>query len=902
MTLAPTDTGPRESGVHFSPLGIKSLSANLNVCLYHSKTGSKDGSSSIAYGDPARRLQEDFTSFQQDESLSSAHYQTVFVLTTSPDTNVQGNSSIPLETEQDSYRQRSHGQHDTRPLLTERKVKRQLFPGTVSKVLADVNKLWDISVSEDEGIHRLNGRIDGESLAIPFASICTLPNLRCISPVSNKLQKTVDKETEAKLLRLKCLKRQRELLNRVQRARKHLQLFLAKCAVDHCSQQISGIAKHTLERVNAHHNCTSQPCTDVHTDPDVGLTTSACTDVKHGAPRDTSTAIRRFSASAAQIIGCIQQELDSDVTENSSDEEWDDNPKKTHDCTAELNWLSGRADIGSRWTWLQAQIAELEYKIHHLGDLHSHLRNKKRKLVFHEYSNCVLGEETHLPYPGASLQSAETLATPLEETDPAMDLEMSPSSPTLLLRNIEKQSARLTEMVSSVITATPTSPVKPFADGRMSTRAAQGISKLQKTGTPNRNGLGKRQPVKKKKRIRVRASSILTNSAARTRPLLLFHKQNLYRLIPGCTPLHLALPSPQPLHGSHQQISDCSPTNVSGDKLQTPVLVKRNVCELDPNFHPVLSLPSDLPLHLHLEGLLKCKSDIMDDLSSRIFTPGDDENVSYVPPKWSKSCASIASLPLVLETPSRERRPGNLAKSGIYLGLVPQPDDLSVTPTSQKTSVQLQARDPNVLSATRRRVRSESSYDIDNIVIPMNLVAPSKLEKLQYKEILTPSWKEVALEPLKSPPCEEMEDLSDEAFLIRHQKYEQSERVRWSFWEQRKWPKRNRSSSHSSGQCPENIFLCTEDDCSSDSTLPVSWETAPPGGCNSQSLHSRVDFHQGKAEYWERRIFPLTGEAAAALKQTSKPTDHSSCTATILPTLEEKGVEHLHSSCDKENR
>lgn len=37
-------------------------------------------------------------------------------------------------------------------------------------------------------------------------------------------------------------------------------------------------------------------------------------------------------------------------------------------------------------------------------------------------------------------------------------------------------------------------------------------------------------------------------------------------------------------------------------------------------------------------------------------------------------------------------------------------------------------------------MRSESSYDIDNIVIPMSLVAPSKLEKLQYKEILTPRF------------------------------------------------------------------------------------------------------------------------------------------------------------------
>ena len=30
----------------------------------------------------------------------------------------------------------------------------------------------------------------------------------------------------------------------------------------------------------------------------------------------------------------------------------------------------------------------------------------------------------------------------------------------------------------------------------------------------------------------------------------------------------------------------------------------------------------------------------------------------------------------------------------------------------------------------------------------MSLVAPAKLEKLQYKEILTPRWRKVVLQPL----------------------------------------------------------------------------------------------------------------------------------------------------------
>ncbi|XP_069839324.1 KAT8 regulatory NSL complex subunit 1-like protein isoform X2 [Dendropsophus ebraccatus] len=899
MTPALTDTVPQEPGVHFSPcLGIKSLSADLGVCVDNTKTGSKASSSSVAYCDHSLCLQEDFSSLPQNESLSSSQYQTLFVLTTSSVMDVQDNGSFTLMTEQDSHRQRFLAQHDARPLLPEKKVKRELFPGTISKVLADVNKLWDISVTEDEGVHRLNGRIDGESLAIAFPSICSLPDLKSISPMKDKLQSAANRESEAKLLHLRCLNRQRVLLSRAQRVRKRLQLLLAKYAANHCSQQIGGLVKYK--------NSASRSSTGVHTHPDVAVrpTKSAHIDYKEGATQATPAAIRKFSVPAARILGCIQQELDSDVTESSSEEEGEERPKMTQDCAAEIKWLSERANGGSRWTWLQAQIAELEYKIHQLVDLHSQLRIKKGTLVFKECSNCIPGEETHLPYPGTSLQPAETLATPPEETNPppAMDLEMSPSSPTLLLRNIEKQSAQLTEMVSSLITAipiglSPTDPVKPF--GKMAARVPQGPSKLQKAGAPTMNGFCKKQPVKKRNRIRAKASTTSASSSARTRPLLLFHKRNLYRMFPGHKLFHLSLHSAEPLHKSHESWQ----TLLRCDKPQQPVLVKRNVCQLDPCFHPVLSLPSDLQLHLHLEGLLKCKSDSTDALSSSFFHTNYDEDFSYA----ARSDTSPARPQVVHETPNQERRYGNATEADTHLSLVATADDLCVTPTAQKTPVQV--RDPSiVLSAARKRLRSESSNDIDNIVIPMNLIAPSKLEKLQYKEILTPSWKEVALEPLTSPQCEkevfQLEDLSDEAFLIRHQKYEQEEKSLWSFWEYRKCPKRSRTSSHSSGHYPGNMFLCNEDNCSPNSMSPISWDTPPPSGYASQSLQFTADHQQGKAEQWERRVFPLTDEAAMAIMDTDKVTQQPSCPSTIqsTPTHVDKGAECLHSSCDKEYR
>lgn len=39
--------------------------------------------------------------------------------------------------------------------------------------------------------------------------------------------------------------------------------------------------------------------------------------------------------------------------------------------------------------------------------------------------------------------------------------------------------------------------------------------------------------------------------------------------------------------------------------------------------------------------------------------------------------------------------------------------------------------------------KRKSSYDIDHIVIPMSMAATTRVEKLKYKEIITPSWREI---------------------------------------------------------------------------------------------------------------------------------------------------------------
>ena len=48
----------------------------------------------------------------------------------------------------------------------------------------------------------------------------------------------------------------------------------------------------------------------------------------------------------------------------------------------------------------------------------------------------------------------------------------------------------------------------------------------------------------------------------------------------------------------------------------------------------------------------------------------------------------------------------------------------------------------------RRRSESQHAFDIDNIVIPYSIASTTRVEKLQYKEILTPKWRIIEYSPL----------------------------------------------------------------------------------------------------------------------------------------------------------
>ncbi|KAG9343836.1 hypothetical protein JZ751_013217, partial [Albula glossodonta] len=151
-----------------------------------------------------------------------------------------------------------------------------------------------------------------------------------------------------------------------------------------------------------------------------------------------------------------------------------------------------------------------------------------------------------------------------------------------------------------------------------------------------------------------------------------------------------------------------------------------------------------------------------------------------------------------------------------------------------------------------RRRRGESSFDINNIVIPMSVAATTRVEKLQYKEILTPSWREVDIcaQPIAEEDDRvEVEDLSEAAFSQLHLPCEEQERSRWT------WTASSMAKRRGSRPASPDLLSNPHTPCSRDShrlQLRVWFGL----GVHIPLLSFSVWVPQ-PVQPWERRTFPL---------------------------------------------
>lgn len=65
------------------------------------------------------------------------------------------------------------------------------------------------------------------------------------------------------------------------------------------------------------------------------------------------------------------------------------------------------------------------------------------------------------------------------------------------------------------------------------------------------------------------------------------------------------------------------------------------------------------------------------------------------------------------------------------------------TPTStpSPTASLTQSMPPASLGSLLKKKKGSNAFDINNIVIPYSMASATRVEKLQYKEIPTPSWR-----------------------------------------------------------------------------------------------------------------------------------------------------------------
>ncbi|XP_069790156.1 KAT8 regulatory NSL complex subunit 1-like protein isoform X2 [Narcine bancroftii] len=647
-------------------------------------------------------------------------------------------------------------------------------------------------------------------------------------------------EIERNAQLLECLDRQQKLAKKASRLKNRLQIIQAKHITHHIKHQMQQLIESSYQRQQALGKIESSKTNLANLD-----------EIKHdgsvqngSVPNHVISELYKYSHFSKAVLSHIEENVDSDATVCSTDEDSDveemslrRNISVKH--RSEWAWAVDRAKIASRWTWLQAQISELEYRIRRMSDIYRHVRSTKEMVILDDLrpSKDILKQQMQLTEAAVLLVAAEDNKTPAEIMYSTLDcnFKMSPSSPSLLLRNIDKQSAQLTESVNSLIPPLNLSPASSPVSRKTCNHLDASVSSF-----------GSEEILFKKWQLKRTEQQLLSvnDTSARVRPLRTLNKRRLF---------FFANNTSRKVQAAAMQCQCSWPVCCKNCDIDPRTLTwKDQVALLDPCFHPVLSLHGDVPLILHFQTLLNeeewnnqsfppemnnikgsltnntlCKrhphEDILDSFGCKV---NKEHCAEVLGQHWNQS-SSIPELHTPAEATRkslrelRKRRhsnekttvvnkkhcallnseecPGSSVKITQTSDLIQRtqcssPTDSWTTRSTPSQRAPSQSKDIPL----RQRQQSECCYDIDNIVVPMSLVATSKIEKLQYKEIITPSWRIMAFQPLKKEHLQEneLEDTSDEAFALRHKKHEVREQARWLLWEQSRCHRRgNRLSS-----------------------------------------------------------------------------------------------------------
>ncbi|XP_044073599.1 KAT8 regulatory NSL complex subunit 1-like protein isoform X2 [Siniperca chuatsi] len=657
------------------------------------------------------------------------------------------------------------------------------------------------------------------------------------------------------------LSRQAGLRNRAQRLQRRLQALLGEHALLHCNQQLEGLKRHCqLGGVSL-----ASP-DSIH--PGI-LPPLGCKPhfswLESSTASSSFTELSEFSRSSQAVLRGLQEDLDSEATASSSSDDEQEEDKshgktKTPGGSCERRWLEERAELGSRWSWVQLRLVELEGRIQQLVELHKHIRSTKGGVVLAESQ----------PLTDRWIQH-----TLLREMA-ASDADAEPCSPTRLLHNIERQSAQLSQIVNSLMPPLSFSPLSKQPHTWKGKRAFTSGQKGDDVFVP---GSCKRRRPGTRRLFKADVSCV----CARTRPLVTYHKPKLFTFNtnnpsrPQDSGKSTSTLSSSLSTSSCSCCSSCDPVVLCCDpECSSSRALSSRTPSSTP--HPVLSLSFDTPLSHHVKRALareewSQRPLVINQPSSpahykrRSSTPLHSSHKYKQHARHHKSrVMGLSPIGMAGSAQSQHRRANQRKKKRRHINrLIEDKEDVlyqlcdpedssdgvleeSYTQVSRKQASQ---------GFVRKR-QGESVYNINNIVIPMSL---AKVEKLQYKDILTPSWRAVdASSPMNREAEEEedneegqVEDLIDEVFAQRHLALEQREKFRWPSWGKRKCsgrPKRSGSRLSGSGG-----GMCTSGE---ESSVELSFA----------QLDS--DEQQSSEEWlpqtpWEPRVFPLDEDEEEAL-------------------------------------
>ncbi|XP_040473542.1 KAT8 regulatory NSL complex subunit 1 isoform X1 [Falco naumanni] len=764
------------------------------------------------------------------------------------------------------------------------------------------------------------------------------------------------------------LRRQADIESRARRLQKRLQVVQAKQVERHIQQQLGGFLEKTLSKLPTLDPLRHRSQLMLTRKAEAALRKAASETVTSEGlssflkSDSVSEELERFTASGMANLRSSEQAFDSDVTDSSSGGESDveeeeltkADPEQPHvplRQRAEWRWAADRASIVSRWNWLQAHVSDLEYRIRQQTDIYKQIRANKGLIV--------LGEASP---PDPAVDDASRPVSAEVKLEPGADrLSVSGSQP---LENLGISAANTPESHP----AKPCGAPRPV-NGVINTLQPGLAEHAQGDGQEAEELLHKKQRLNM-----VSSSSDGTCVAARTRPVLSCKKRRLVRPS-SVMPLSKKVHRNSLVRCScdvNPLCALCGTRSLTTLEIQYDAPLLERLSQLDSCIHPVLSFPDDVPTSLHFQSMLKSQwqnkpyekikapkklslkhrapmptSSLSDParkdrhkLVNSFFTAAKRSHQKIQPDKAHRpplddftavSKAERAPERSLVQPPACDKkrlRDCSSERSEVlkHHTDVGGPSYLSaaVTPTphspiarqlstSSEGSAPASTSSQGTSSAAQpRRRRGESSFDINNIVIPMSVAATTRVEKLQYKEILTPSWREVDISALKANPDEdneEIEDLSDSAFAARHSKCEEMERARW-LWSTSMPPQRRGSRSYRStdGRTtpqlgnPSTPQPASPDvgNCHSHSELPhthsprspISPELlcAPltPLSRDSMRLLSSEDtrcstpeagLDEQAVQPWERRTFPLSYDPRTECEDQSDPQDRlSRCT------------------------